>query len=156
MKLLISILVFVFLQGTSSELSTLRTLYNEAKASEAANNKLLALSSKNTSNATYKGYYAAGLMFKANHVLNPMSKLSYFNKGKLFLEEALKESKYNVELHFIRYTIQDNAPPFLGYNDQLITDRAILKSAINWHKDKELVNIINNYIQLENEHASNN
>lgn len=69
------------------------------------------------------GYKAAMLMVMANHVYNPYSKLRYFLDGKKELEKAILLDPNNIELRFIRFSIQTNVPSFLGYADNKEEDR---------------------------------
>ena len=86
-------------------------------------------------------------MIMAKHVFNPFSKLSYFNKGKLILEKAIQAEGKNVELRFLRYSIQTNVPAFLGYKSNLKNDYNFLKQAIPGIKDSVLKKIITSYLQ---------
>ncbi len=93
------------------------------------------------------GYRAGATMLMAKHSLNPFSKLSYFKKGKTMLEKAIQAENNNVELRFLRYTIQTNVPSFLGYSGQLDKDRTFLKQSVSGVKDAELKKIITSYLK---------
>ncbi|WP_411273442.1 hypothetical protein [Daejeonella sp.] len=93
------------------------------------------------------GYRAGATMLMAKHSLNPFSKLSYFKKGKNMLEKAILAENNNVELRFLRYTIQTNIPSFLGYSSQLEKDRSFLKQSVSGVKDAELKKIIVAYLK---------
>lgn len=92
-------------------------------------------------------YLGAFQMIWAKHTPNPFEKLSSFNKGKNNIEKALKNDPENVEIIFLRYSLQKNSPAFLGYNDNLDDDKKFLK--LNIHKSpspdvrKMIENIIN-------------
>lgn len=86
-------------------------------------------------------------MLMAKYVFNPFSKFSYFKKGKNMLEKAVHADKNNIELRFLRYTIQTNIPAFLGYNDDLETDRLFLKQSLANVKEPELKKIITTYLK---------
>ena len=62
----------------------------------------------------------------ANHVFNPLSKLATFKKGKNNIELAISKEPENVEIRYIRFSVQKNAPSFLGYNNNLKEDRDFL------------------------------
>lgn len=73
--------------------------------------------------------YLGGLQsVKANHVFNPIRKLSTFNKGKNNIEKAVRLSPNNPEIRFIRLSIQKNIPAFLGYNDNIEEDIKLINS----------------------------
>ena len=73
----------------------------------------------NTEKIAYEG---ALIMKKASLVSGLSDKLSLFKEGRIKLEEAIDLEGENAEFRFLRIIIQENAPGFLGYNDQLETD----------------------------------
>lgn len=93
------------------------------------------------------GYRAGATMLMAKHSLNPFNKLSYFKKGKTMLEKAIQAENNNVELRFLRYTIQTNVPSFLGYSSELIKDRSFLQQSVAGVRDAELKKIITAYLK---------
>ncbi|MBC7758331.1 MAG: hypothetical protein H7069_05710 [Phormidesmis sp. FL-bin-119] len=93
------------------------------------------------------GYKGGAIMLMATHVVNPFSKLSYFKKGRIALEKAIQADKNNVELRFLRYTVQTNIPSFLGYSSHLEKDREFLKESLNGIKDNDLKKIITSYLK---------
>jgi uncharacterized pyridoxal phosphate-containing UPF0001 family protein len=73
--------------------------------------------------------YLGGLQsVKANHVFNPIKKLSTFNRGKSNIEKAVKLSPTNPEIRFIRLSIQKNIPGFLGYKNNIQEDIKLINS----------------------------
>jgi len=69
-----------------------------------------------------KGYVGASNIARARHA--PLfDKRSYLKIGTQILEEAIKEKPNNTELLFLRLTIQINLPSFLGYNDNIDSDK---------------------------------
>jgi hypothetical protein len=84
------------------------------------------------------GYKGCATMIMAKHAFNPFTKLSHFNKGKKILEQAIASDTANVELRYLRFTVQTNAPAFLGYNGKLTADRAFLQRNLPQVKDASL------------------
>src|SRR5690606_28568795 len=84
------------------------------------------------------GYKGANLMISAQYVFNPLGKLSRFTEGKRMLDTALSTGSSNVELRFLRFAIQRNAPSFLGYNRYIEKDRIFLKHALPDVSDRAL------------------
>lgn len=93
-----------------------------------------------------KGYEGVAHMILAKHSYNPYVKLNYFNKGKDLLEEAILKDSLNVELRYLRYNIQENAPFFLGYNQKLQQDRAFLIKQLPLLTDEQLRQLITQII----------
>jgi hypothetical protein len=83
----------------------------------------------------------------AKYVSNPISKLSKFNEGKSLLEKCIEKDGKNVELHFLRFTVQSNAPKFLGYNSSLLLDKNFLLNALPTVNDKQLKNIVITFLK---------
>jgi hypothetical protein len=94
--------------------------------------------------------YLGGLQaIWANHVNNPISKLNTFTKGKKNIELALKKDSNNVEIRYIRLSIQKNTPAFLGYQSEIKMDQQFIEK--NKHKvtsptlKKNIDFLLNNY-----------
>jgi hypothetical protein len=93
------------------------------------------------------GYRACATMLMAKHVFNPFSKLSYFKRGRDILEKAIKADRDNIELRFLRYTIQTNVPAFLNYDQFKELDRLFLVNSISKLNDQKLKKIIIAYLK---------
>jgi hypothetical protein len=68
----------------------------------------------------YKGAITAT---KANFSKQKEEKLKLFSAGKKMLEQAIEKDTTNIELRFLRFTIQSNSPKVLGYYKQLQSDK---------------------------------
>lgn len=67
-------------------------------------------------------YYGGIQALKAKHAFNPVSKLSHLISGLNRLEEAVAESPANLEIRFMRFSILDHVPGFLGYSEERESD----------------------------------
>lgn len=124
----------------------LRSLFAQSTNNKVMAEVLLDESAKYAElDVLYMGYHGAAKMIMAKHLDSPFSKLSSFNDGKKELERAIQKAPENVELIFLRYTIQRHAPSFLGYRQHVQTDEAYLKKALLQLADIELKSIINSY-----------
>ena len=63
-------------------------------------------------------YRGAANVVMAKYCSAPNKKLKYFVEGKKELELCVEKMPNNVELRFLRFTIQQNTPSMLFYNDQ--------------------------------------
>lgn len=133
-------LFFSFIYGSfqTPSLSEVRQLYLNSAEEEAAAKELLKLSKANDDTAVILGYKGAAEMMLAKHVFNPLSKMSHFNKGKKAFSKAIETEPANVELRFLRFSVQSETPDFLGYKDNLEEDKKILFLNIDAMKDREL------------------
>lgn len=110
---------------SSSILDNARVLYMSASESEKDCKKLFDISN-NSDNVILKAYNAASMMIMAKFIKNPLSKLASFNKGKKKLELCIKYKPRNIELLFLRFSIQSESPSFLGYNSNLNDDKNMI------------------------------
>ena len=73
-------------------------------------------------NQKCEAYLGAALILKAKHVNSPISKLSFFRKGRKKLDDVIDKNPNFVEYRWLRYSLQKNAPSFLNYNKNLNMD----------------------------------
>ncbi len=71
-------------------------------------------------------YEGALLMRKAGLMKIPAEKLHFFKLGYIKLEGSISTSPDNAEYHFLRLTIQENAPHIVKYYHQIDADKAIV------------------------------
>lgn len=146
----------------ASDIHTLRGMMGAAYTNETSAKKFYndTRSYSSKSGATLLGFKAIAELMMCKHLLNPLNKLSYFNKGKKNLEQAISLENNNPELRFMRYCTQVNAPNMLGYNTDINTDKAFLieylKAQKNAHpkKDEALYLNVKKFL-LENKYCSN-
>ncbi len=105
------------------------------------------------SSALMLGYKGMAAFTLCNYSYNPYSKLKYFNEGKNFLDNAIAASPDNVELRFLRYSVQKNVPSFLGYSSNIGEDKKIISENISSTElrktDVDLYNRIVNFLNSE-------
>jgi hypothetical protein len=139
-----SILFYLFLFATVSlqsiDIIKIRDLYYKASV-----NKSDAETFFETIHSTPKidkfllaGYQGMSHMIKANYAFNPYNKLSYFIKGKNLLDEAITADPKNIELRFLRFSVQTNAPAFLGYGGKVNEDKKEIMLAYHHLVDEDL------------------
>ena len=140
-------LLLLFLKINSINIIEIRNLHEIAANDKVANKKLITLLAPvKNDDALLTGYKGAAIMMEANHVFNPITKLSRFKKGKGLIENAIKKDISNLELRYIRLTIQTNVPSFLGYSNAIEADKKIIIQQLSELKDKDLRNRIVNYL----------
>ena len=67
---------------------------------------------------------------KADYVMNPYQKLSYFNKGYNSLNTLIDENKSNVEYRYHRFMIEKHAPSWLIEDDHTQLDKKYILTHI--------------------------
>ena len=101
-------------------------LIGKNKESVAAIMELSLNNNSDVPNTVKRAYYAAAEMASAQYKISPVAKINVFNSGKKILEAAISADTTNLEARYIRFTIQQNAPSFLGYNKKCDSDKAFL------------------------------
>lgn len=97
-----------------------------------------------------EAYLAAAKMVKAKFGINPFRKLSLFKEGRNELEQLISNNPDNVEMRYIRLSIQHSAPIFLSYRDNLKEDQGILVENLSLAKlDPDLQNNIISFLTRE-------
>jgi hypothetical protein len=88
----------------------------------------------NVSNASlppiYLGYLGATDALLAKHEDNPYKKITHLNKSQDRLEEAIGKTPYDIELRFLRFSIEHRLPAFLRNNKNLQEDRDVIVSEL--------------------------
>ena len=128
-------------------LQELRNNYGACSKSEQLCDKMLAKIIHTTS-PTEMGYKASLTMMKANWATWPHQKLAYFNEGKTLLDQTIKANPQNIELRYLRYSIQCEIPAFLNY-DNRSDDLAYIKKHVNLLTDIQLKQQIELYLKTK-------
>ena len=111
----------------NSDLNEVRASYSKAVLDKKLCKKMIEeLELSKEKSVIALAYLGAYQTIWANHVFNPLSKLATFKKGKNNIESAISKEPENVEIRYIRFSVQKNAPSFLGYNNNLKEDRDFL------------------------------
>lgn len=99
--------------------------------------------SKNNLLLGYKGAVELGM---ARHHPNPFKKMGYFGDGKELLEKSISIDPENIELRFLRLTIQTNLPTFLGYSDEKENDKAYVLNHLEEAPSETFKTRVRNFI----------
>src|SRR5690606_30711737 len=92
------------------------------------------------------GNKGVATMMMASHVANPFRKLSHFNEGKKMLEEAIRNEPDNLELRFLRLSVQSETPAFLKYKQHIQSERSLNSEALPNTNEGELIQIISSFL----------
>nr|WP_199162757.1 hypothetical protein [Elizabethkingia sp. ASV34] len=141
------ILLFFNIQKDKGDLEFVRSNYNKA----VADKDLCALMIRDlqqTDNETLPLAYLGGLeTVWAKHAVNPISKLKTFNKGKRKIEQAVQKEPENIEIRFIRLSVQKHAPSFLGYNKNIKEDLSFIQKNRQGIKSQILLNNVDKLLK---------
>lgn len=150
-----SLLILIFSVSTltlnAQNLVSYRDLMKKGVESETATKTLVENSKKafeSTKKPIFEAFYAMGNLLLAKHAGNPMKRFSYFRKGKSALDNAAKTDPKNVEIRFLRYVTQQQAPAFLGYNKDMKADKELILREYKNLEDKDLVQRIIRHFKI--------
>ena len=150
-KVFLTLVFFFTTMIYGQDLSDFRLLLQKGENSEKAT-KTLITSSQDAFNKTkkpiFEAFFAVGNFFMAKHAVNPLSKYSYFNKGKKALDNAVSKDPNNLEIRFMRYISQEQTPAFLGYNKDLKSDKTFILVEYKKSKDEDLNKRIKMHLKL--------
>lgn len=150
-KVFLTLVFFFAMMCYGQDLSDFRYLLQKGENSETATKTLIATSQEaytKTKKPIYEAFFAVGNFFMAKHVVNPLSKYSYFSKGKKALENAVNKDPNNLEIRFMRYISQEQTPAFLGYNKDLKSDKTFILAEYKKSKDEDLIKRIKMHLKL--------
>ncbi len=126
--------------ASSMDMYTLRREYIEAVEDEKKTNDLLEkLSKKDITDPVLIAYKGALEALKAKHAFNPYNKINYLRKSQQTLEKAISMSPDNIEIRFLRFSINHYLPAFLRMTKDMHEDReAIVKNFNTSPVDQEV------------------
>jgi hypothetical protein len=140
MKIRVLVLLTAFLSLTG----VCRADNNQQDLKQLRKKLILAIDNGQTTDSLYKildkepkktaltiAYLGALDALKAKHSWNPYSKIKYLNVSEKLMQQAVAEEPHNIEILFMRFSIQHNVPGFLGYGKNLVRDREQMIAQLN-------------------------
>lgn len=124
------------------DIEYIRTHYGKAVSDKELCASMIATLEKTEKNDVELAYWGALQTIWANHVLNPVSKLNTFYNGRANIEKAISRQNNNVEIRFIRLSVQKNCPGFLGYNKNIQEDEVFLRANKKNIASEELLKMV--------------
>ncbi|GAA4138010.1 hypothetical protein GCM10022216_14730 [Sphingobacterium kyonggiense] len=158
---MIKVLVIAFvlligedLRAQQLDLNAVRNDFNKGVKDEALCKRYLNQLEEHADSPVERGYAAAFHMFMAKHTSNPFKKMGFFKDGRDRLEKELKSNPNNVELRFIRLSIQYHIPKYLGYHNHIEGDKDYLKNNLYKLGDKFAKEKIYQYLKGANMYST--
>jgi NADH:ubiquinone oxidoreductase subunit F (NADH-binding) len=148
--------ILVFAIGDEMDSTALRTEYyycvSNPTKTDVLYNRLLLM---NSDKAIITGYIGALEALKAKHAWNPYAKLDYLDKAEVTFAKAIASDPQNIEIRFLRYTVEYYVPAFLGYGDHIAEDKRVIIQNIKACKysknDKFLIGHIIHFFEEKKE-----
>lgn len=122
---LLLLMALLFAQITMAyDLEKIRLDYiaavNSSKNTEIFYKELKAIANPD---ALILAYLGSAQALRAKHAFNPINKLAYLNQGNKTLSFAVNAAPNNLEIRFLRFSLEHYIPTFLGYSINLESDR---------------------------------
>lgn len=114
---------------------------NNSKTADSLYNKLQAIPAKPPLVIAYIGALQA---LKARDSWNPYKKIKYLNLSHKTVDRAVSESQNDLEIRFIRFSIQFHLPGFLGLSKDMPGDK---NEIIKQFRQKHYGYADNDYLQ---------
>ena len=92
--------------------------------------EIIVLNNQKTS-ADKSAFLGAMIMKKSQFMKTPKEKIATFKKGKVLLEDAIRQNPKKSTYRFLRLAIQENCPKILKYNTQIHSDSQFIKMNYN-------------------------
>lgn len=129
---LLALIFFLTAFADNNIVDKARIYYSKAADDKSACNKIIKeLEENKNPSALLMAYLGGYKTIWANHVLSPIAKLKTFKEGKKLIDEAVERESNNIEIRFIRLSVQKNAPAFLGYKSHVEEDEEFIRKNRN-------------------------
>ena len=133
--LLFVCLFYTLLLHANGSIELARKEFKKAAFNDKVNNEVyqVLVSSKVQDPLTqaYVAYYTA---LKARHVTSPYEKITYVRSFDQAIKKAVALAPDNFEIRFLRFSVQDKLPSYLGFSKELVVDKKIILQQIQSHK----------------------
>jgi len=130
MKLFLLLLLFP-LSVLSTELDKLRLQFYQAVDNKDVAKKFFErMKLEQGISAVHLAYYGSAQTLMGKHAWNPYQKLSHLKSGMQVLSSASKKAPDDLEIRFLRFSIEHYLPTFLGMSKHLDEDRKKIVSLV--------------------------
>ena len=121
---IISFFFIIICNAQTNNLDEIRKSYLESDKSEGNIYKLISICEeyKSENDSIIYAYSTVGDLMLIKYKYNPLYKLKLFTEYSRRLDLIVINNFSNIEIRFLRYCVQKQAPRFLGYNDNLELD----------------------------------
>lgn len=148
MKYLIIIVFLISAAGTAQDLNGIRSAYLKAVESAEITAQLDGVLAKiNSSNKpVLLAYKGAVSTLKAKFAKSRSDKKEFFKEGVSLIESAVKADPSNVEIRYIRMSVQENSPRFLGYHKNIAEDKEYILKDYKSISSADLKKLVKDFV----------
>ncbi len=125
--------MYVEVSAQNLSISEVRLLYLQSVQSEDQAKNFHKILGKQDLNKDMRmlGYSGVSTCLLAKYAFLPTTKLTFFKDGKNLIEKSIVAAPNEVELRFLRLSIQINAPAILGYKEHIEQDKQFVIKKFN-------------------------
>ncbi|MBP0905264.1 hypothetical protein ACFSKN_11195 [Mariniflexile gromovii] len=148
MKFLGLFMIVFFISVQTMDLDTVRQSYKEAAQDHSKIETFYNMVSKVTKSDIIElvAYKGAAIALKARGAATIKEKKEGFVNAVSLVEFAVEKDPSNIEIRFIRISIQENTPKLLKYKDAIEADKHFILNQFKTIKAGLLKNLIKDYI----------
>ena len=129
--LLFVCLFYTLLLHANESIELARKEFKKAAFNDKVTNEVYqVLVSSKTQDPLTQAYVAYFTALKARHVTSPYEKITYVRSFDQAIKKAVALAPDNFEIRFLRFSIQDKLPTYLGYSKELAVDKKIIMQKI--------------------------
>jgi hypothetical protein len=133
--LLFVCLFYTLLLHANESIELARKEFKKAAFNDKVNNEVYqVLVSSKTQDPLTQAYVAYYTALKARHVTSPYEKITYVRSFDKAIKKAVALAPDNFEIRFLRFSVQDKLPSYLGFSKELVVDKKIILQQIQSHK----------------------
>ena len=149
----------LYAQSSDQKNKTLRRqvmlAINSSKTTDSLYNILVAMPNKSPLITGYTGTLQA---LKAKHHWNPYYKVKYVKDAQKIFAKAVAAEPHNMEIRFLRFSVDYKLPKLLGYNKNMTADKNEIITQLTKKNytvdDKDLVITIINFLLEADMHTA--
>ncbi len=113
------------LNSIAQDINNVRSAFHKSiNDKKAAETFYTSMNRNKSTDPLMLAYLGGSKAMMAKHVWNPVSKLSYLKGGLSNLNRAISSNSDNLEIRFIRFSIEHYIPSYLGLSSHLENDKA--------------------------------
>lgn len=148
-KFFLVLLILLPFVSNSQNLEFIRSQYPKAKESSELTDQLYhelsGISEEINVLAAYKGAVSA---LKADFAKGIRNKKEFIKEGTKLLDHAVAAEPENVEIRYLRLTVQENAPKIVGYHGNIDEDKEVIKNRFHSLESDSLKAVIRGFIEI--------
>ena len=146
MKYILVLLFFVNFTNAQSDVKDIRKIFLLSSDSQLKCSQLNKMTSEKVNESPiYRSYNIVSKIIESKYLINPLKKVKVFKENTKRLDSLLVIHPKILEIRFLRYSIQSNAPKILGYTNFVSEDYEFIMNNISY-ADEDLKKIIMSFM----------